>query len=156
MARVGATFGAGCVGYETDAAELMQDGPVMRATCRDGTPPTFVVLAWADLSNWRAYGQGGLATMGVYRSGGTVFTAGTVQWADKLDGTSPVIDRITRNVVARLSLTNPGDAWERIGHANAVASMVVRGSLIRRDARQSVVVARPRRTKPELDEDRRG
>jgi hypothetical protein len=121
---LGATFGAGCVGYETDAAELVHDGPVMRATCRDGTPPTFVVLGWADLSNWRMYGQGGLATMGVYRNGGTVFTAGTVQWADKLDGTSPVIDRITRNVVSRLSSTNLGAAWERIGHANDVASMV--------------------------------
>jgi hypothetical protein len=121
---MGAAFGSGCVGYETDAADMVQDGSVMRATCRDGTPPTFVVLAWADLSQWRAKGQGGKVTMGVYRAGGTVFTAGTVQWADKLDGTSPEIDRITRNVIGRLSQKFPGDQWERIGDANNVAAMV--------------------------------
>jgi N,N-dimethylformamidase beta subunit-like protein len=119
----GATFGAGSVGHETDGAELQLEGSVMRATCRDGTPPSFVVLAWADLSHWRAKGQGGLATMGVYCAGGTVFTAGTMQWADKLDGTSPAVECITRNVIGRLSDTYPSDAWERIGHANDVAAM---------------------------------
>jgi N,N-dimethylformamidase beta subunit-like, C-terminal len=116
-----ATFAAGCVGYETDAAELVQDGPVMRTTCRDGTPPTFVVLAWADLSDWRRFGQGGHATMGIYRAVGTVFTAGTVQWGDGLG--DPVIDRITQNVINRLSQKYPGDAWERVGHAINVTAM---------------------------------
>jgi hypothetical protein len=120
----GAKFGAGCVGYETDAAEMESEGSVVRATCRDGTPPTFVVLAWADLGHWRAKGQGGYVTMGIYRGGGAVFTAGTVQWADKLDGTSLEIERITRNVVARLSQRYPADTWERIGHANNIAAMV--------------------------------
>jgi len=120
---LGAVFGTGCLGYETDAAELQRDGRVMRATCRDGTPPGFVVLAWADLSHWRAGGQGGLATMGAYRRNGLVFTAGSVQWADKLDGSSPVVERITRNVVGRLSGNGGGDAWERVGHAIDVCAM---------------------------------
>ena len=71
-----------------------------RATGRDGTPPSFVVLATADLRHWRRYGQGGAATMGVFDLGaGTVFTAATVNWGKGLS--DPVVDRITRNVLDR-------------------------------------------------------
>jgi hypothetical protein len=61
--------------------------------------------------------------MGAYRRNGLVFTAGSVQWADKLDGSSPVVERITRNVVGRLSGKCGGDAWERVGHAIDVCAM---------------------------------
>jgi hypothetical protein len=77
----GDEFGGGTVGYETDAAETVDAG-VPRVTSCDGTPPEFVVLATSDLGHWRAVGQGGAATMGVYRSsgGGTVFNAATTGW----------------------------------------------------------------------------
>jgi hypothetical protein len=86
-------------------------------TCRDGTPSSFVVLATADLRHWDAYGQGGMATMGVFTSGlGTVFTAATVNWGNTLH--DPVLERITRNVLDRLSASpaeRDDDGWEVIG-----------------------------------------
>src|SRR6185295_15897341 len=103
---LGDPFGKGSVGYETDAAEIVHEDGIARATGRHGTPAGFVVLAVADLRRWRAEGQGGLATMGVYRAGGTVFTAASVDWASGLES-SPAVDRITRNVLARLSTRSP-------------------------------------------------
>ncbi|GAA2371307.1 N,N-dimethylformamidase beta subunit family domain-containing protein [Dactylosporangium salmoneum] len=108
----GDKFGQGTLGYETDAAEVSEVDGVPRATGRDGTPPSFVVLATADLRHWRRYGQGGAATMGVFGLGaGTVFTAATVNWGKGLD--DPVVDRITRNVLDRLTASPP--AWDVIG-----------------------------------------
>jgi hypothetical protein len=93
----GDTFGTGTVGYETDAVDVVEDNGVARITGRDGAPPSFVVLARADLSDWRRWGQGGAATMGVFRaiSGGTVFNAATTGWGNGL-GTAadPIVDRI--------------------------------------------------------------
>ena len=123
----GGAFGAGTVGYETDAAEFALDGGVPRVTGRDGTPASFVVLATADLSDWRRWGQGGAATMGVFRapSGGTVFNAATTGWGSGLGGSpDPTIERITRNVLTRLCDRWPARDWERIGHANAVTALV--------------------------------
>ncbi|MEV4221097.1 N,N-dimethylformamidase beta subunit family domain-containing protein [Nonomuraea sp. NPDC049725] len=121
----GDKFGQGCLGYETDAAEFEEIGGVPRATCRDGTPPTFVVLATADLRHWAGYGQGGMATMGVYTSGlGTVFTAATVNWGNTLH--DPVVDRITRNVIDRLS-TGAGDPWEVIGPEADIRALAALG-----------------------------
>ncbi|MDX3111581.1 N,N-dimethylformamidase beta subunit family domain-containing protein [Nonomuraea angiospora] len=98
----GDTFGRGAIGYETDAADLEWLAGVPRATGRDGTPPSFVVLATADLSHWRRYGKGGAATMGLHRLGaGTVFNAGTINWGNTLD--DPALATITRNVLNRLS-----------------------------------------------------
>ena len=89
-------------GYETDAADIVDVGGVPRATGRDGTPPSFAVLATADLRHWSEHGQGGAATMGVFESGaGTVFNAGTVNWGAEL--ADPVVARITRNVLDRLA-----------------------------------------------------
>jgi hypothetical protein len=45
----------------------------------------------------------GHAMMGVHQPGGTVFTAGTTEWAWGLINQDPVIDRITRNLIDRLS-----------------------------------------------------
>ncbi|MEU8142606.1 N,N-dimethylformamidase beta subunit family domain-containing protein [Nonomuraea sp. NPDC048901] len=113
----GDTFGRGALGYETDAADLEWVDGVPRATGRDGTPPSFVVLATADLSHWRRYGKGGAATMGVHRLGaGTVFNAGTINWGNSLH--DPVLDRITRNILDRLSQppSHP-PSWDPIGPA---------------------------------------
>lgn len=121
----GDKFGEGCLGYETDAAEFEEICGVPRVTCRDGTPPSFVVLATADLRHWGAYGQGGMATMGVFTSGsGTVFTAATVNWGNTLH--DPVVDRITRNVLDRLS-TAPSPEWEVIGPVADVRALAAWG-----------------------------
>ncbi|MEV0151291.1 MULTISPECIES: N,N-dimethylformamidase beta subunit family domain-containing protein [unclassified Nonomuraea] len=115
--RDGDTFGRGALGYETDAADLEWLDGVPRATGRDGTPPSFVVLATADLSHWRSHGKGGAATMGVHRLGaGTVFNAGTINWGNTL-ATDPVLARITRNVLDRLSRPPGPPQWEDIGPA---------------------------------------
>jgi hypothetical protein len=109
----GDKFGQGTLGYETDAADTVEVDGVPRATGRDGTPPSFVVLATADLRHWRRYGQGGAATMGVFDLGaGTVFTAATVNWGKGLS--DPVVDRITRNVLDRFT-AGPADGWSVIG-----------------------------------------
>ncbi|MFI0423843.1 N,N-dimethylformamidase beta subunit family domain-containing protein [Spongiactinospora sp. 9N601] len=112
----GDPFGQGTLGYETDAAEYTEVMGVPRVTARDGTPSSFVVLATADLRHWSAYGQGGAATMGVFTSGrGTVFNAATINWGNALD--DPVVDRITRNVIDRLSAPAGTAEWEVIGPA---------------------------------------
>ncbi|WP_157247767.1 N,N-dimethylformamidase beta subunit family domain-containing protein [Nonomuraea typhae] len=121
----GDKFGQGCLGYETDAAEFEEIGGVPRATCRDGTPSSFVVLATADLRHWSTYGQGGMATMGVFTSGlGQVFTAATVNWGNTLH--DPGVDRITRNVIDRFSAAGPA-AWEVIGPGADLRAMAVFG-----------------------------
>ncbi|MFI7638055.1 N,N-dimethylformamidase beta subunit family domain-containing protein [Nonomuraea sp. NPDC049400] len=110
----GDTFGRGAIGYETDAADLEWVAGVPRATGRDGTPPSFVVLATADLSHWRRYGKGGAATMGVHRLGaGTIFNAGTINWGNTLH--DPVLATITRNVLDRLSHRPAAPTWDTIG-----------------------------------------
>jgi hypothetical protein len=122
----GDTFGMGTVGYETDAVEVVEDNGVPRITGQDGAPPSFVVLARANLSDWRRWGQGGNATMGVFRAvgGGTVFNVATTGWGNGLGAApDPAVDRITRNVLMRLSDRWPADHWERIGQANAVTAL---------------------------------
>ncbi|MBT2230232.1 N,N-dimethylformamidase beta subunit family domain-containing protein [Nonomuraea sp. NEAU-A123] len=113
--RDGDTFGRGALGYETDAADLEWLDGVPRATGRDGTPPSFVVLATADLSHWRRYGRGGAATMGVHRLGaGTIFNAGTINWGNTL-ATDPILSHITHNVLTHLSRPLGPPLWEDIG-----------------------------------------
>jgi hypothetical protein len=122
----GDTFGRGTVGYETDAVEVAEDNGVARITGRDGAPPSFVVLGRADLSDWRRWGQGGAATMGVFRGigGGTVFNAATTGWGNGLGiAADPIVDRITRNVLTKLSSPWPGNNWERIGHASSITAL---------------------------------
>ena len=41
--------------------------------------------------------------LGVYVKGGTVVTTGSTDWAHGLRGGDPVVERITRNVLDRLS-----------------------------------------------------
>ncbi|WP_395297457.1 N,N-dimethylformamidase beta subunit family domain-containing protein [Kitasatospora hibisci] len=118
----GETFGRGALGYETDAAELDWSAGVPRATGRDGTPRSFAVLATADLRHWRRHGQGGWATLGVFRLGaGTVFNAATINWGRALG--DPVVDRITRNVLDRLGAAAPAERWHVIGPARGLRAL---------------------------------
>jgi hypothetical protein len=74
------------------------------ATGADGTPADFTILAVGDTrpSGW-GFGNGA-ATIGLFRRGGTVFNAATTDWARVLTGgTAPAVERITRNVLDRLS-----------------------------------------------------
>lgn len=122
----GDSFGRGCLGYETDAADIEEIGGVPRVTGRDGTPRSFTVLATADLRHWDAYGQGGAATMGVFTAGpGTVFNAGTVNWGAAL--ADPVVARITSNVIARLTAGPPAGedprSWLAVGDRQCVTAL---------------------------------
>ncbi|MFF4987724.1 N,N-dimethylformamidase beta subunit family domain-containing protein [Streptosporangium saharense] len=121
----GDKFGQGAIGYETDACDFVEVDGVPQATGRDGTPPSFVILATADLRHWHRYGQGGMATMGVFGLGaGTVFTASTVNWGNALH--DPMVDRITRNVLDRLS--EPVGGWQIVGGAGSPRALTVFGS----------------------------
>jgi hypothetical protein len=118
----GDEFALGAIGYETDAAEFIEIDAVPYATGRDGAPASLVILATADLTHWRAHGQGGHATMAIFRHGrGTVFNAATVNWGNRLD--DPVVARITQNVVDRLSHRGALGGWQPIGSATGVVSL---------------------------------
>jgi hypothetical protein len=105
------------VGYECDGCEFeMEDGlPV--PTGRDGTPEGFEIVAtaparwhpddalWYDEFPRDSSGAPaeGAAVFGTYTRGGTVVTTGTTDWAHGLRGGDPVVERITRNILDRLS-----------------------------------------------------
>lgn len=100
------------VGYECDGCELEWKDGLPFATSRDGTPKGFEVLAtcparWhPDDAEWYERwekGRIGAACMGLYTRGGTVFTAGTTDWAHGLQGGDAAVQRITRNILDRLS-----------------------------------------------------
>lgn len=118
-------LGAGLplIGYECDgAAFYYDDAGLARPTGADGTPKNFLILGimvldpvhediydlrmghWncatrePDITGPRA------ATMGIYTRTGTVFTAATTDWPVIVgQGADPAIDRVTRNVLDRLS-----------------------------------------------------
>jgi hypothetical protein len=101
-------------------------------TGRDGTPESLTILATAPARLWsrdelpsryRPLAPGDLETtaralfgdevharrlahnhavIGCYTRGGTVFSAGTTDWAYGLAGHDPIVERITRNVLDRL------------------------------------------------------
>jgi hypothetical protein len=112
------------VGYECDGCQFtLRDGlPV--PTHEDGTPETFEILAsapaWLSVKGDRSliwaseqlYGKGepqrlveqpGAAVLGCYTRGGTVFTTGCTEWVRGLAGRDTTVERITRNVLDRLS-----------------------------------------------------
>ena len=103
------------VGYECDGCRFVEQGGYPVPTCVDGTPRTFTILAQApafwtdpfppsfDVVNISNAENQGRATLGVYTSprGGTVFTAGTTDWAHGL-ARDEKVQRITRNVLTRL------------------------------------------------------
>jgi hypothetical protein len=121
--RPGDTFGGDSepplVGYECDGVPLESFDAatglvrVSPSACETGTPAGFVLLAACPLDQrWQERppserhrsGEGlHAATMGVFTRGGTVFTAGTTDWAQVLDsGQDRNVEIITRNVIARL------------------------------------------------------
>ena len=100
------------VGYECDGCEMKWDKGLPFPTGRDGTPKSFTIVGtcparWAPGDSlW--YGRfpkdrTGAAVMGMYTRSGTVFTAGTTDWAHGLSGKDPMVERITRNILNRLS-----------------------------------------------------
>lgn len=108
------TFGGAntIVGYECDGCEWRLVDGLPTPTHRDGTPESFTILATAPVrwhpddcewyERWER-GRTGAATMGIYTQGGTVFTAATTDWSHGLAGKDPVVERITHNVLQRLS-----------------------------------------------------
>jgi N,N-dimethylformamidase beta subunit-like, C-terminal len=112
--KQGDTFGGKdtIVGYECDGCEFTMKDGLPEPTHRDGTPESFVILATAparwhpDDCEWYERwekGREGAAMLGIYHRGGTVVTTGTTDWAHGLRGPDPAVDRITRNVLDRLS-----------------------------------------------------
>jgi hypothetical protein len=102
------------VGYECDGCEMTWVDGLPAPTHADGTPKTFQILGtcqarWAPGdSYWYdrfPKDRVGAAVLGIYTSdgGGTVVTAGTTDWAHGLQGRDPVVMRITKNVLDRLS-----------------------------------------------------
>jgi hypothetical protein len=101
------------VGYECDGCEWTEVDGRPTPTHRDGTPEGFAILAHAPASwnnLWSHYpgpdrplANGGAAILGTYTRKGTVFTAGTIGWANGLRDGDRVVEQITRNVLDRLS-----------------------------------------------------
>ena len=100
------------VGYECDGCEIEWRDGLPFPTHRDGTPKTFEILASApaqwhpDDCQWYDHwenGRKGNAVLGVYTRGGTVFTCGSTDWSHGLAGGDPAVERITRNLIDRLS-----------------------------------------------------
>ncbi len=100
------------VGYECDGCELDWKDGLPFPTHRDGTPESFTVLGTApaqwhpDDCQWYERwenGRKGNAVLGVHTRGGTVFTCGSTDWSHGLRGGDTKVDRITRNVLDRLS-----------------------------------------------------
>ncbi len=86
------------------------DSPFLPAS--DGTPPNFEILGTAparwhpDDCQWYERwenGREGHAVLGVYQRGGTVVTTGSTDWVHGLRGGDAAVERITRNVIDRLS-----------------------------------------------------
>ncbi|GMV84086.1 MAG: hypothetical protein AMXMBFR7_52700 [Planctomycetota bacterium] len=89
------------VGYETDGCLFaIGDDGKPHPTGKDGTPLNFEIVAQAPAASFA--GHDGTACMGVYQRGGTVFTAGTTDWAHGLDRDA-VVQRITKNLIQRLA-----------------------------------------------------
>ena len=100
------------VGYECDGCEFTMEDGLPVPTGRDGTPLEFIILGTApakwhpDDAHWyESFDQEkvGASVLGTYTRGGTVFTCGSTDWAHGLRGRDPIVERITRNVLGRLS-----------------------------------------------------
>ncbi len=115
----GAEFGGmhTVVGYECDGCEFALEDGLPVPTGRDGTPESFVILAtcparwhpddalWYDRFPRDPTGAAalGAAVFGTYTRGGTVVTTGSTDWAHGLQGGDETVERITRNILERLS-----------------------------------------------------
>lgn len=122
----GETLGANhrIVGYECDGCRIEWKEGLPFPTHDDGTPANFEILgtAPAGLSTkgdssllWVSealYGkntkervpQNGFAVLGCYTRGGTVVTTGCTEWTNGLRAKDPQVERITHNILKRLSV----------------------------------------------------
>ena len=100
------------VGYECDGCEMEWRDGLPFPTSRDGTPENFAILGTAparwhpDDCQWYdkwENGREGHAVLGVYQRGGTVITTGSTDWVHGLRGGDEAVERITRNVIRKLS-----------------------------------------------------
>ncbi len=100
------------VGYECDGCEMEWRDGLPYPTHRDGTPESFTIVAscparWAPGDSlWYdrfPTDRVGAAVLGTYTRGGTVVTVGSTDWAHGLAGGDATVDRITRNILERLS-----------------------------------------------------
>lgn len=110
------------VGYECDGCQFEMKNGVPVPTHRDGTPETFEILGTApaglsiqddsigivadglyDEGSGRSHPQPGAAVLGSYTRGGTVVTSGCTNWPHGLRGGDEIVERITRNILDRLS-----------------------------------------------------
>lgn len=102
-------FGAASrlVGYECDGVALADAPGGVRPVGAAGGAGDLVVLASAALGpGWqdRADGDGARAVMGLRAPNGLVFTASTTDWPRVLSAGEPVVEGVTRNVLARCSV----------------------------------------------------
>lgn len=100
------------VGYECDGCEMFWKDGLPYPTSRDGTPESFTIIGtcparWApgDSYWYEPFPKDriGAAVLGLYTQGGSVFTCGSTDWSHGLAGKDPVVERITTNVLKRLS-----------------------------------------------------
>ncbi|MGJ9419295.1 N,N-dimethylformamidase beta subunit family domain-containing protein [Massilia sp. CMS3.1] len=108
--------GCACDGAPLDTFERASGKATLSVWADEGgTPAGYQLLAACPLdSRWQALpprehhaaGEGvHAATLGLFERGGTVFSAGTTDWAQVLaDGRDRQVERITRNVLDRLLL----------------------------------------------------
>ena len=107
--------------YECDGCDLeLADGLPM-PTHRDGSPDSFEILATSpaalseaddsiSMASEAIHGpsparrrDSGAAVLGTYTRGGTVVTSGCTDWCMGLEGRDPHVERITHNILQRLS-----------------------------------------------------
>lgn len=100
------------VGYECDGCEMKWSDGLPQPTGADGTPASMLILGtcparWAPGdSHWYdrfPKDRVGAAVLGLYTRGGTVFTAGSTDWAHGLRGNDPTVERITSNILDQLA-----------------------------------------------------
>jgi hypothetical protein len=106
---LGAATSPPLIGYECDGVPFRRDShglAVPHADAGCATPAGFQILGLAELGHEWPVRNGRAATMGIYTAhdgGGTVFNAGTVDWAMLLEQDEAVA-QITRNVLQRLGV----------------------------------------------------
>lgn len=114
---------AGIIGYECDGCDMQWHDDLPFPTGNDGTPDNFTILATApaglsdadgsrhlvakalygDAKEIERHPYPGAAVLGCYTRGGTVVTAGCTHWSHGLRGNDLQVERITKNVLDRLS-----------------------------------------------------
>src|SRR5262249_971300 len=114
------------VNFEIDGCPIRTEGGLPHpATDHDGPPsleilgmiptslPPFMPLCeWAKdvfgeanpKASERVSANRNHGVMGMYTNNGTVFSAGTTDWTNGLKGQDPAVERVTRNLLDRLSM----------------------------------------------------